>query len=102
MSIATTPSKVRELSDKEKLGGALVLALVGSLMARAYRYGFDVMEIIFILEQIGLANPPSWLVWSIYGAFAISTIVGILSGVGLVSVPFWALRALATADSIGM
>jgi len=95
-------SKVDGASKLEKGATILLLYVVGSLAIRAYRYGIDVMQIVFWLNQLGIYNPPSWLVWTLLTAGTISLIVGALSTFGIVTVPIGIAKALLAADTFGM
>ncbi|MFR3497974.1 MAG: hypothetical protein ACLTT7_02995 [Paraclostridium bifermentans] len=59
-------------------------------------------DVVGILGQLGIYNPPSWLVWAIIGAGSISLVVGALSTFGLATVPVWAAKALLAADSFSL
>lgn len=59
-------------------------------------------DVVGILSQLGIYNPPAWLVWAIIGAGTISLVVGALSTFGIATVPVWAAKALLAADSFSL
>lgn len=87
-------------------GKEMQLALVASLFLLALTVLMGSMsvsmDVVGILQQLGIANPPNWLVWTILGAGSVSAIVGAISIFGLASIPLWAQGALLGADSFGV
>jgi len=95
-------SKVDGASKLEKGATILLLYVVGSLAIRAYRYGIDVMQVVFWLNQLGIYDPPSWLVWTILTAGTVSLIISALATFGVAAVPVWLASSLLAADTFGM
>ncbi|WP_413527451.1 hypothetical protein [Marinilactibacillus psychrotolerans] len=87
-----------EINKKLALTGTLLIVLI---LAAVYLGSNPIWnaKVTAILQQIGIVNPPSWLVWSILGLGAVSAVVGVLSGFGIATIPIWAAKALAVADS---
>lgn len=87
-------------------GKEMQLALVASLFLLALTVLMGSMsvsmDVVGILNQIGIANPPNWLVWTILGAGSVSVVVGALTTFGLATIPTWAGAALLGADSFGV
>ncbi|WHX49950.1 hypothetical protein QNH46_04580 [Paenibacillus woosongensis] len=61
------------------------------------------VNVVTILNQLGIVDPPAWLVWALVAAGATSVIVALLvSGGWIASIPAWAEAALLAADSYAL
>lgn len=61
------------------------------------------VDVVTILNQLGIVNPPDWLVWALVAAGATSVIAALLvSGGWIASLPAWAEAALLAADSYAL
>lgn len=98
--------KMSNVLKTKFLGKEIYLLLAASLALLLFTFlTKDIsggMNVVSILEAIGIVNPPSWLVWTIIGAGSISLIVGALTTFGLATVPSWAAKALLAADGFGL
>lgn len=95
-------SKAGAFSDVEKLLALLVAYTVGSLAVRAYWYGIDVTQVVGILNQAGIYDPPSYLVWSILFAGSVAAVVSVLTSFGIASIGWGYALALSGANSYGL
>jgi hypothetical protein len=59
-------------------------------------------EVVGILKQLGIINPPAWLVWALLAAGSVALIISILSGFGLITVPAWAAYAILGAKTFSL
>ncbi|MBA4603301.1 hypothetical protein [Thermoactinomyces mirandus] len=85
-----------------KISIATVLVL-GVLLISFAQVGAEInanSDVVAVLAELGIYDPPAWLVSALAGAATVSAIVGILATMGW-SFPAWAIAALLAADTYG-